>query len=362
MSALIDPRIARAVATRVAGASPLQGSYLIEALETDLAHAVPRSEELVAEVSGIAPPPPVRWSVVDRSSWAGANIAGMDRLLRPLTDRLGARLESLPLAVRLAQRSLLSLEVGALLGYVSRRVLGQYDVLVPEEELSTARYRRGTSTIGRGTSLYFVGPNIVETERRLSFVPADFALWVSVHEVTHRFQFAGVTWLRDHFFGLLSEYLGSLNMDARGLAKRLATAASRLATRSAPPEERHPIYLLASDEQRRTLNAMQALMSVVEGHGNHVMDSVGEDVIPSFRRMRSAFDNRRAQTGFVQRAFNQAIGLEMKLRQYELGQRFCDEVVRVGGRDALARLWSEPAALPSLEELRAPETWLRRVA
>ncbi|HEX2296357.1 MAG TPA: zinc-dependent metalloprotease [Actinomycetota bacterium] len=361
MARLIEPGIAAAIARRVAGTPAGASTELLDDLHASLARAVPRSEELVEAASGIPAPPPVRWAVVDRGSWAEANIAGMSALLDPLVRRVADRLAKVPLPVRLAQRGLVSAEVGLLLGYVSRRVLGQYDLLVPETPSGPTRRGR-RSSIAPGTTLYFVGPNMVETARRHDFVPDEFALWVALHEVTHRFQFAGVPWLRPRFFGLVEEYLGSLDVDARGLASRLAGAAREVRARSLPPDQRHPMFLLATPAQRATLERLQAMMTVVEGHGNFVMDLVGARVIPSFQRMRRTFERRRQQPGPVQSAFNHLIGLEMKLRQYEVGQRFCEEVFRRGGGGAVARLWSSPDELPTLAELREPESWLRRVA
>jgi coenzyme F420 biosynthesis associated uncharacterized protein len=359
---LIEPSVAAAIARRVAGNPAPQSAHLIEDLERDLAVAVPRSEGLVAAASGIPAPPPVRWGVVDRAAWAEANIAGMSALIDPLARRVGDRLQRLPLPIRIAQRGIVSAEVGLLLGYISRRVLGQYDLLVPEVPPGAATPRRRRARVPPGTVLYFVGPNMVETARRHDFVSEEFSLWVALHEVTHRFQFAGVPWLRPRFFGLVESYMGSLELDARGLASRLAGAAREVRARTLPPDQRHPMFLLASPEQRATLEQLQALMTVVEGHGNFVMDLVGERVIPSFKRMRAAFERRRHQPGPVQRAFNHLIGLEIKLRQYELGQRFCDEIYRRGGAPAIARLWASPEELPTLAELREPESWLRRVA
>jgi coenzyme F420 biosynthesis associated uncharacterized protein len=360
MARLIDPRIAAGVARRLAGDAQLRDSYLMERLVRDLEDAVPRAETLVAETSGIASPPPVPWGVIDRGEWAEANIAGMTTMLAPLAERLEPRLAQLPAPVRIAQQALVSIEMGVLLGYVSRRVLGQYDVLMPENPPNPPRRSRRRSR--DGAALYFVGPNMVETERRWGFVPEEFALWVAVHEVTHRFQFAGVPWLRDRFFGLVRSYLSVTDVDAGSLAKKLASAASRLATGKVPVEERHPAYLLATDEQKSVLNQIQALMAVVEGHGNFVMDSVGARVIPSFKRMRYVFERRREQTTTLQRIINQALGLEMKLRQYELGQKFCEEVAEREGEAGLAYLWTAPEHLPTLDELKEPRRWLDRVA
>ncbi|HYP25036.1 MAG TPA: zinc-dependent metalloprotease [Actinomycetota bacterium] len=358
MARLIEPGIAAAIARRVAGTPPTEAVDLVGDLERSLQRAVPRSEELVGAASGIPPPPPVRWAVIDRAAWAEANIAGMSALLDPLVSRITERMAKTPLPIRLAQRGIVSAEVGLLLGYVSRRVLGQYDLLVPE----TPSRRSRRATVAPGTTLYFVGPNMTETARRHDFVLDEFSLWVALHEVTHRFQFAGVPWLRPRFFGLVEQYMGSLDVDARGLATRLAGAAREVRARSLPPDQRHPMFLLATPDQRTTLEQLQALMTVVEGHGNFVMDLVGERVIPSFKKMRSTFERRRQQPGPVQRAFNHLIGLEMKLRQYEVGQRFCEEVFRRGGGGAVARLWSSAEELPTLAELREPESWLRRVA
>ena len=142
----------------------------------------------------------------------------------------------------------------------------------------------------------------------------------------------------------------------------MVVAARKLVSRSTPEEERNPVYLFATEEQRVMLDRMQALMAVVEGHGNYVMDAVGAEVIPTFKRMRQRFDKRRENTHLIARVINNAIGLEMKLRQYELGQQFCESVVERGGRDALAQLWSSPSNLPSMDELKTPERWVTRVA
>jgi coenzyme F420 biosynthesis associated uncharacterized protein len=338
----------------------MRSSYLLERLQRDLETAVPRSEGLVADASGIPSPTPVPWGVIDRAEWAEANIAGMTRMLSPLAERLEPRLAQLPAPIRIAQQAVVSVEMGVLLGYVSRRVLGQYDVLMPEDSPEAARRSRRRAR--DGAALYFVGPNMVETERRWGFVPEEFALWVAVHEVTHRFQFAGVPWLRDRFFGLVRSYLSVTDMDAGSLARRLAGAASRLATGKVPADERHPAYLLATDEQRDVLNQIQALMAVVEGHGNFVMDTVGARVIPSFKRMRYVFERRREQSTTLQRILNQALGLEMKLRQYEVGQKFCQEVAAREGEAGFTYLWSAPEHLPTLDELKEPRRWLDRVA
>ena len=349
MAKLIEPRIALAVARTLTGDAGAPSTYLSQRLVRDLEVAVPRSEELVAAHSGIPAPAPVRWGVVDRATWVEANIRGMNTMIAPLAERLGKRMDAMPLPTRWAQTAAISAEVGGLLGFVSRRVLGQYDLLVAEDDV-------------KGTPLYFVGINMVETVRRHGFVPEEFALWVALHEVTHRFQFEGVPWLRGHFIDLVHTYLRSIELDAKTFGQRLAGGFRRLVSRTTPPEEKSPVYLFASEEQRALLTRIQALMAVVEGHGNYVMDAIGREVIPSFDRMRAVFSQRREQSSLVQKIIGNAIGLEMKLRQYELGQQFCDTVVASEGHGALARLWTDPDRFPTMEELREPQLWLSRVA
>lgn len=349
MAKLIEPRIAIAVARAFTGDNASPSTYLSQRLVRDLAVAVPRSEELVAAHSGIPAPAPVRWGVVDRATWVESNIRGMNTMIAPLAERIGKRMDTMPWASRWAQTAAVSAEVGGLLGFVSRRVLGQYDLLVAEDD-------------AKGTPLYFVGVNMVETVRRHGFVPEEFALWVALHEVTHRFQFEGVPWLRQHFIDLVHAYLRSIELDAKAFSQRLAGAFRRLASRSTPSEEKSPAFLLATDEQRDLLARIQALMAVVEGHGNYVMDAIGREVIPSFERMRATFSHRREQASLFQKVIGHAIGLEMKMRQYELGQQFCDAVVAREGHAALARLWADPGRFPSMEELRDPQRWLSRVA
>ena len=363
MATLIEPRLALAVARRLCGDESLGGSYRPDQVLRDLEDAVPRAEVLVAEASGIPAPAPVKWGVIDRAQWAEANITGMTTMMGPLAEKLGRRLDAAPWPARVAQTTAVSVEVGALLGYVSRRVLGQYDLLVPESDDGASPRRLGRRrALPPGAALYFVGVNMVETQRRFGFVPQEFALWVALHEVTHRFQFEGVPWLRGRFLELVHSYLESVDLDPKGLAQRFASALSKLLSRSIPAEEKSPIYLLASDEQRLVLDEIQALMAVVEGHGNFVMDSVGERVIPSFRQMRHVFQRRREQQSRLQRIVSHALGLEMKMRQYEIGQHFCERVVARGGPDALARLWVDPDHFPTMKELREPELWVRRVA
>jgi putative hydrolase len=101
-------------------------------------------------------------------------------------------------------------------------------------------------------------------------------------------------------------------------------------------------------------------MSLIEGHAEHTMDAVGAEVLPSLPALRRAMNRRRESRGLPWRVLEKLLGLEMKLRQYEVGRRFCDAVVAQGGPQALARVWTGPEQLPSTQELQEPALWLAR--
>src|SRR5690606_8801326 len=131
-----------------------------------------------------------RARVVGRLDWVRANLASYRRMLRPVLGRL----EELDGPAAAVSGKVAGAAVGALLGWMSTRVLGQYDLLVLEEEDPDDQ-----------DLVYYVGPNILGLEKRQSFPPGEFRLWVALHEVTHRTQFTGVPWLRPYFLGLVEQ-------------------------------------------------------------------------------------------------------------------------------------------------------------
>src|SRR5690606_15013754 len=140
-----------------------------------------------------------RARVTDRAGWVDANINSFQRLLRPLTDKVGPRIGG-PFAA-VASRAA-GAEVGALLGWMSTRVLGQYDLLVVEDEDPDDQ-----------DLVYYVGPNVLAIEKRFAFPPREFRLWLALHEVTHRAQFTGIEWMRPHFLGLVQRTVDSVDPD-----------------------------------------------------------------------------------------------------------------------------------------------------
>jgi coenzyme F420 biosynthesis associated uncharacterized protein len=357
----IDWRAAQRIGELIAGSPPQGGvqAATVEPLARDFAGRVSvySGLELPAEL------PPLE--VVDRSAWIAANLKSMRPLLGRLTDRLGDEGGMLGGPLRAASGFLLGAQVGALTGMLSQRVLGQYDLALLDSSVAPR--------------LLLLGPNLAQAARNLGVDRDELVLWVTIHELTHAVQFSGAPWLRDHLGGMLRELIDGLRVTVPGQPSNGdATAGpngSGSAGRPRAPKLPNPgelrdllerarhgelLRLTLGEERWQLVDRMQAAMSLIEGHAEHTMDAVGAEILPSLPRLRAAMTRRRESRGLPWRVLERLLGLELKLRQYEIGRRFCDAVVHEGGPEALARAWSGPEALPSTEELGSPRQWLAR--
>jgi coenzyme F420 biosynthesis associated uncharacterized protein len=341
----VDWPTARRVARVVAGREALADSYLAASLARDFGEVTAQAEALVADFTGLRSPGPAYAVVLDRGGWVDANVDSMRRLLAPLTERLGERMASSPIAP--IGRYVTGTEVGVLLGYLAQRVLGQYDLLVPEGQ-------------ARSDAVYYVGPNTLNLEKRFAFRPRDFRLWIAIHEVTHRAQFTGVPWLKGYFLQLVEQTLGIVDPDPRSLANAVRRAADELRQGRNPLDDGGIVGLFASPEQRALLGQVQALMSLLEGHGNFVMSDLGRHHVSGEERMERVLHARR-QAGGITAVMQKLLGLEMKMKQYAVGEQFVRGVVAAGGPRAIDAAWRGPSSLPTIDELHAPERWLARV-
>ena len=373
-----------------------------------LAHEFARR---VGDYTGLDLPaelPPLE--LVDRPSWIAANLLTMRPLLDPLLERLGRegesddegdgsqdagllaglpRAASIPLRtasgqVRSASGHLLGAQLGAVTGMLSQRVLGQYDISLLDRSVAPR--------------LLLLAPNLASAARNLKVDRDELIAWVAIHEITHAVQFSGAPWLADHLGGILRELLDGL---ALGVAGRSANGHSTgeesddessggSTRRNGPswlpdPSAFDPRALLdrardgelqalierarrgellrigLGDERWRLVERMQATMSLIEGHAEHTMDAVGIEFLPSLPRLRAALTHRRESRGLPWRVLERLLGLELKMRQYEIGRRFCDAVVDAGGPETLAIAWRSPAELPGTAELAEPALWLARI-
>jgi coenzyme F420 biosynthesis associated uncharacterized protein len=348
MASAVNWGLAEKVAVRVAGSEPLAASYHYASLRPDFAELTAAAEELVFAETGLrslrGPP---RAEVVDRGDWVRANINSMRRLLQPLTAKLEGNLKG-PLA--LPAQTLSGVEVGTMLGWMATRVLGQYDALLFDEE-------------NAGDVVYYVGPNVLALEKRFGFPPREFRLWLALHEVTHRVQFTGIPWMQDYFRSLIDSTLSVADIDAKRFIDALMRAVEAVRAGRNPLDEGGLVALLAGPEQFATLQKTQGLMSLLEGHGDVTMDRAGRERVPSAPRFSATLHARRNQRQpFIAKAVQQIAGLDAKMKQYEQGERFIEAVEGAGGPELLARAWDRPENLPTLGEIREPQTWIRRVS
>jgi coenzyme F420 biosynthesis associated uncharacterized protein len=339
----VDWATARTVARIVAGRDPLVSSYLGASLDADFGALTVVAEELVAAHTGLHPPGHVRAVVLDRREWVDSNLASMRNLLDPLMQRFGEKMLHNPFAP--VGRRIAATEMGALLGYVAQRVLGQYDLLVPDD---------------RGEAVYYVGANVLGLEKRFAFRPRDFRLWIAIHEVTHRAQFVGVPWMREYFLSLVHQVFDLVDPDPRTLARALSNAVEAIRRGENPLDEGGLVSLIATEEQRGVLGQVQALMSLLEGHGNVVMTDLGRRHVAGEERMARVLHQRR-QSGGIAQQVQKLLGLEQKMRQYEVGEKFVRGVLDIGGPRAIDHAWVGPENLPLLGELDDPGAWLTRV-
>jgi coenzyme F420 biosynthesis associated uncharacterized protein len=348
----VDWALAERLARRVAGRVPLAGSYLGGSLDSDFHAVTVEAEEAVAQLTGLRSPSPARAAVLDRAGWVDANVASMRRLLAPFTAKVGERMAKSPIAP--VGRRIAGAEMGLLLGYVAQRVLGQYDLLVPEEE-------EGVASSASDDAVYYVGPNVLVLEKRFAFRPREFRRWIALHEVTHRAQFTGVPWLRPYFLSLVDQALGGVEPDPRRFLDAVVRAADALRQGRNPLDDGGVVTLFATEEQRAVLARVQALMSVLEGHGNAVMNRLGAELVDGQERMARVLNARR-NAGGATALLHKLLGLELKMKQYEVGEAFVTAVEREAGPRGIDPAWRGPEWLPTLDELTDPVSWLTRVA
>ena len=340
--ALVDWTLAGRIARRVAGRDPFHDSYLSSSLTSDFATFTEEAAGLVSEYTRLPLPDPGAGIVLSRAEWVDTNVRSMQRLLHPLAERFGKRMGPFGFV----SRGVAGTESGVLLGIMAQRVLGQYDVFFADATGADA--------------VFYVGGNVLTVEKRYAFRPRDFRMWIALHEVTHRAQFTGVPWLRGYFLDLIDRLLGSVDPDPTRVIRTMRESLNDLRSGNNPMEDGGIVALLASPEQRAVLRQMQALMSLLEGHGNAVMNALGRTHVHGQERMATtlaARRNGRGISGLVQKL----LGLDAKLRQYDIGERFITTIEAEAGPRALDPAWRAPECLPTLAELDAPLTWLARV-
>ncbi|MCS0600993.1 zinc-dependent metalloprotease [Streptomyces sp. LP11] len=360
---MVDWNLAVATATRLVRPGPDVSRDEARAVVAELRRHANASEEHVRGFTRMGTDEihdtPVL--VVDRPGWVRANVAGFRELLKPLLEKMQERRAGNPGSAVLGAvgGKVTGVELGMLLSFLSSRVLGQYETFAPDgRDLPAGR--------NGGGRLLLVAPNVVHVERELDVDPHDFRLWVCLHEETHRTQFSAVPWLRDHLEGEIQSFLAETDVDPMTFLERIRDAAQSLAGGRPEGEEedggRSLVELVQTPAQREVLARLTAVMSLLEGHADYVMDGVGPSVVPTVAEIREKFQQRRAKgASRLDQALRKLLGLDAKLRQYRDGERFVRAVVDEVGVDGFNRVWTSPNTLPTKAEIAKPGEWIARV-
>jgi coenzyme F420 biosynthesis associated uncharacterized protein len=299
----------------------------------------------VREVTGLVAPEQEAAVVIDRPGWIASNVDGM-RVVLSLWDGLSERAEAAPAVVRSLGSRGTALQLGAVLAWLSGKVLGQYEAFTPP---------------GQTGRLLLVAPTIVSVERQLDVPARDFRLWVCLHEETHRVQFGAVPWLSDYLAGRVSALLEASDVGTREALQRIVAFCYALVRSLRSDSEVSVVEAIQTPEQRVIFDEMTALMSLLEGHADVVMDDVGPSIVPSVSLIRERFSQRRRQPGTLDSFARKALGMDAKLRQYTDGAAFVRHVVDRVGMAGFNQVWQSPETLPSRVELHDPDAWLARV-
>lgn len=336
------------------------------------------AEMRIGQLTGLEPPASItRVELVDRARWAEVNLEAIRPLMERLSGGLGGGLGGglaggpggglggglggvfggsgeeaageagalgMSAALGMLGPLIFGLEVGFLMGFLSRRVLGQYDLCLPR---------------GDASRLWFVYPNVAEAQADLELDPRQFRMWLALHEVAHQMEFTSIPWVRGHFTGLVERFIDAAEIDSGEAMSRLQSLGDpeQLTHLMSHPEELLP--MLITPPQQEMARQIETLMAVLEGYAEWVMEQVGSEMIPEFSKTREGLNRRRAERSSVERLLEGLLGIDLKPAQYRAGERF---VRAVAGAGQLNRLWESPAALPSPSELGEPTKWLSRVA
>jgi coenzyme F420 biosynthesis associated uncharacterized protein len=342
-SSIVDWTVALNTATKLVKPGPEISRAGAAAVVAELRVAATRAEAYVTQVTGLetaGSTSPVL--VVDRPRWIQANLDGFRQILAPLNAKAAEKMKSASPAMAGLGPRVTGVEVGALLSYLAPKVLGQFDPFFP------------------GGRLLLVAPNIVAIERELKVDSTDFRLWVCLHEETHRVQFAAVPWLREYLTDQVEQVVASADLDPTVLLQMLANAVRRIIEALSRNEEISIVDLVQTPAQRQIVDRITAVMSLLEGHADVVMDGVGPEVIPTVEDIRAKFTVRRQGQGF-DKVIRKLLGLDAKMRQYRDGAAFCKAVIARVGMDGLNKVWTSPNTLPTRAEIADPEIWLARM-
>ena len=292
--------------------------------------------------------------VLGRADWIAANLRNVERLFGPLAEvyeRVQANPGPAGRLVAWGTHFAVTGQIAMLFGYLSRLVLGQYDVPILEHNADSA-------------GILFVEPNIARVAAETGIEPNDLRLWVALHETTHAFQFraGNPPWIKAYIAQQLQTYVAEairVLKSRRSFSARFYDAWHRFNSREFTSVGLMRFAL--TDTQTEALAKIQALMTLMEGYSNHVMRKIGHQLIPEFSLLEDRMERRSRVHGPGSKTVLRLLGLELKLEQYRVGERFVEYVVEEEGLEFLHHVWRGPTFVPTLFEARHPTVWVDRM-
>jgi coenzyme F420 biosynthesis associated uncharacterized protein len=354
---MIDWQVATATGVRWVRPGPQVSMAEARKVVAELRQLADAAAEPVRELTGLpGSPDDGRVAVVDRPGWIRANVDGFRVVFDPLMQRMaeGGNVPQPGSVITAVGSRVTGMQAGLILAYLAGRVLGQYELFLPPDP-------DAPGTDAPAGRLTLVAPNIVMVERELDVNPHDFRRWVCLHEETHRTQFTSVPWLRPDVQQQMSDFLLASELDPASILERLRAAADAVAGAVRGGDGESLIEAMQTPRQREILDKMTSVMTLVEGHGDYVMDAVGPAVVPSVAEIRAKFSARRGSGGRMEQAIRRILGIDLKMKQYEQGAHFVKGVVSEAGMATFNKVWTSPETLPTRDELANPHQWLERV-
>jgi coenzyme F420 biosynthesis associated uncharacterized protein len=346
---MIDWNLALSTATKLSRPGPEMSAAEAAEAVAELREGAARSEGPVREFSDLhATSATAPVLVIDRPRWIEANLETFRTLMDPVVAKLAASGKKTSPFSRTIGEKVSGAEVGALMSFMSSKVLGQFDPFWDGPQ-------------GEGGRLLLVAPNIVQIERQLGVDPHDFRLWVCLHEETHRVQFTAVDWMRGHMKSLIDEFIEATDLDTSALSSMFSDGLGEVVRIVKGESDASLAEVFQNDRQREIIDQLTGIMSLLEGHADVVMDGVGPEVIPSVAEIRRKFTERRKGASPVDRMLRRLLGIDAKMRQYRDGAAFVREVNDKVGLDGFNQVWAEPANLPGKAEILDPAAWVKRV-
>ena len=337
----VNWRLAAEIAHQMSGPAQPIDPWLAEEYQ-DLARL---AELQVTSASGLTITEALTAQPVDRRTWVDENLQSFRYLVEPLSAKLAGDLSSSQPFLQPLAPALLGMQMGVMIGFLSTRILGQFDIGMPSADAK---------------ALYFVVPNIEDFASSNHLDAKQVRLWIALHEVTHHAEFS-VPWVRPQFLDMVSTYIGGLDLQSERFTERFESITDPSQMQSLFDDPAGLAGWIGEPSDREALDQIQAFMAFIEGYAEYIMDVAAPQLLPDLDRMRSAVHERRNEPSESEQALNRLLGLELKQEQYELGAEFCRDVARRWGGTKLAKVWEDPANLPSLSELADSTAWAARV-